>query len=49
MDRWTDEFVDEVFSAGEVVSVQEAMIRDGYSCTFREMNQVAAYGTLPEE
>jgi hypothetical protein len=52
LDRWTDKFVDEVASASsasEVVSVQEAMIKDGYSCTFQEMNQVAATGTLPEQ
>lgn len=52
MDRWTDEFVDDVASAssaGDVVSIQEAMIKEGYSCTFQEMNHVSAYGVLPEE
>jgi hypothetical protein len=29
--------------------VQEAMIEEGYSCTFQEMNQVAASGTLGEQ
>jgi hypothetical protein len=52
LDRWMDDFVDQVASASsasEVVSVQEAMIKDGYSCTFQEMNDVAATGTLSEE
>lgn len=45
MDRWVDEFVNDVAStssASEVVSIQEAMIRDGYSCTFQEMIEVSA-------
>ena len=51
MDKWMDDFVDEVASAssGDVVSVQEAMINKGYSCTFQEMNQVATAGTLGEQ
>ena len=46
--QWTDAYVDEVASASsdDIVSVQEAMIKEGYSCTFREMNQVATTGTL---
>ena len=52
MDRKMDEFVDEVAaapSAKEVVSIQEEMIRDGYSCTRQEMKEVANTGTLSEE
>jgi hypothetical protein len=51
MDRWTEDFVDDVASASsasEVVSVQEAMIKEGYSCTFQEMIQVSTSGTLEE-
>lgn len=51
MDRWTEEFVNDVASASsasEVVSVQEAMIKEGYSCTFQEMIQVSTSGTLEE-
>ena len=50
MEQWTDDLVDEGASAssGDVVSVQEAMIKEGYSCTFQEMNRVAASGTLKE-
>jgi len=50
MEQWTDDLVDEGASAssGDVVSVQEAMIKEGYSCTFQEMNRVAASGTLRE-
>ena len=50
--RWTNDFVDGVASASsasDVVSIQEAMIKEGYSCTFQEMNQVATTGTLGEE
>ena len=48
--QWTDDFVDEVASAssGDIAWVQEAMIKEGYSCTFQEMNQLAATGTLGE-
>jgi hypothetical protein len=52
MKEWSADFVDEVASAAsasDVVSVQEAMIKEGYSCTFQEMNQVAVTGTLGEE
>jgi hypothetical protein len=51
MDRWTEDFVDDVASASsasEVVSVQEAMIKESYSCTFQEMIQVSTSGTLEE-
>jgi len=50
MGRWTDDVADERASAssGDVVWVQEAMIKEGYSCTFQEMNQVGASGTLGE-
>jgi len=50
MEQWTDDVEDEGASAssGDVVWVQEAMIKEGYSCTFQEMNQVAASGTLGE-
>jgi len=50
MEQWIDDLVDEGASApsGDVVSVQEAMIKEGYSCTFQEMNRVAASGTLRE-
>jgi len=46
--QWTEDFLEEVASAssGDVVSVQQAMIKEGYSCTFQEMNQVATTGTL---
>jgi hypothetical protein len=50
--HWTDSFVDEVgavSSGDDTVSVQEAMIEEGYSCTFQEMNQVAISGTLGEQ
>jgi hypothetical protein len=51
MKQWIDDFVYERASASsrDVVSVQEAMIKEGYSCTFQEMNQVAASGTLGEQ
>ena len=51
MKQWIDDFVDEeaFASSGDVVSLQEAMIKEGYSCTFQEMNQVAASGTLGEQ
>jgi PBP1b-binding outer membrane lipoprotein LpoB len=51
MEQWTDGVVEEGASAssGDVVSVQEAMIKEGYSCTFQEMNRVAASGTLREQ
>jgi hypothetical protein len=51
MKQWTEDFVEERVSAssGEVVSVQEKLIKEGYSCTFKEMNQVASTGTLSEQ
>ena len=51
MKQWIDDVVYEgaFASSGDVVSVQEAMIEEGYSCTFQEMNQVAASGTLGEQ
>src|SRR5215211_4283071 len=51
MKQWTEDVVEEGASAssGDVVSVQEAMIKEGYSCTFQEMNRVAASGTLREQ
>ena len=51
MKQWIDDVVHEgaFASSGDVVSVQEAMIKEGYSCTFQEMNQVAASGTLGEQ
>jgi hypothetical protein len=51
MKQWIDDFVYEGASTSsrDVVSVQEAMINEGYSCTFQEMNQVAAGGTLGEQ
>jgi hypothetical protein len=51
MKQWIDDVVYEgaFASSGDVVSVQEAMIKEGYSCTFQEMNQVAASGTLGEQ
>ena len=52
MKQWTEDFVDEVASAAsasDVVSIQEAMIKEGYSCTFQEMNQVTTTGKLGEE
>jgi hypothetical protein len=52
MDKWMDDFVDEVGAASsgdDAVWVQEAMIKEGYSCTFQEMNQVAISGTLGEQ
>jgi hypothetical protein len=51
MKQWIDDFVYEGASTSsrDVVSVQEAMINEGYSCTFQEMNQVAASGTLGEQ
>jgi hypothetical protein len=52
MRQWTKDVVEEGASAsssGDVISVQEKLIKEGYSCTFREMNQVASTGTLPSE
>jgi hypothetical protein len=51
MKQWTEDFVEERVSAssGEVVSVQEKLIKEGYSCTFKEMNQVASTGKLSEQ
>jgi len=51
MKRWIDDVVEEraSVSSGSVVSVQEAMIKEGYSCTFQEMNRVAASGTLRKQ
>ena len=51
MKQWTQDVVYEgaFASSGDVVSVQEAMIKEGYSCTFQEMNQVATTGTLGEQ
>jgi hypothetical protein len=51
MKQWIDDVAYEEASSstGDVVSVQEAMIKEGYSCTFQEMNQVAASGTLGEQ
>jgi hypothetical protein len=51
MKRWIDDVVEERASApsGGVVSVQEAMIKEGYSCTFQEMTRVAASGTLRKQ
>ena len=52
MDNWMDDFVDEVGAASsgdDAVWVQEAMIKEGYSCTFQEINQVAISGTLGEQ
>ena len=51
MKQWIDNVVGEraPASSGDVVSLQEAMIKEGYSCTFQEMNQVAASGTLREQ
>jgi hypothetical protein len=51
MKQWIDDVVEEGASAssGEVVSVQEKLIKEGYSCTFKEMNQVASTGTLSEQ
>jgi hypothetical protein len=52
MKQWTKDVVEEGASAsssGDVISVQEKLIKEGYSCTFREMNQVASTGTLPSE
>jgi hypothetical protein len=40
--QWTDDFP----SSDNNVWVQKAMIKEGYSCTFQEMNQVATTGTL---
>jgi hypothetical protein len=50
MEQWTADVIEEGASAssGDVVSVQEAMIKEGYSCTFQQMNRVAASGTLRE-
>jgi hypothetical protein len=51
MKQWINDVVYEGASTSsrDVVSVQEAMINEGYSCTFQEMNQVAASGTLGEQ
>jgi hypothetical protein len=52
MRQWTKDVVEEGASAsssGDVISVQEKLIKEGYSCTFREMNQVASTGTLLSE
>ena len=51
MRQWTEDFAEEGASAssGEVVWVQEKLIKEGYSCTFQEMNQVASTGTLSEQ
>ena len=51
MKQWTEDVVEEGASAssGGVISMQEKLIKEGYSCTFREMNQVASTGTLPSE
>ena len=51
MKQWIDDFVHEgaSTSSDDVVWVQQAMIKEGYSCTFQEMNQVAASGTLGEQ
>ena len=51
MKQWIDDVVYEgaFASSGDIVSVQEAMIKEGYSCTFQEMNQVAVSGTLGEQ
>lgn len=51
MNRWIDDFADDVASAssGDIVSFQEKMIMEGVTCTFQEMNQVAATGTLGEQ
>jgi hypothetical protein len=48
MKQWIDDFEYEgaTASSGDVVWVQQAMIKEGYSCTFQEMNQVAASGAL---
>src|SRR5215212_5761726 len=49
--QWREDVVEERVSAssGDVVSVQEKLIKRGYSCTFEEMNQVASTGTLSEQ
>jgi len=51
MRQWTEDFAEEGASAssGDVVWVQEKLIKEGYSCTFQEMNQVASTGTLSEQ
>jgi outer membrane murein-binding lipoprotein Lpp len=51
MRQWTEDFAEDGASAssGDVVSVQEKLIKEGYSCTFKEMNQVASTGTLSEQ
>jgi len=51
MKQWTEDVVEEgvSVSSGDVVSVQEKLIKEGYSCTFQEMNQVASTGTLSEQ
>jgi outer membrane murein-binding lipoprotein Lpp len=51
MKQWTEDFGEERVSASslEVVSVQEKLIKEGYSCTFKEMNQVASTGMLSEQ
>jgi hypothetical protein len=51
MRQWIEDFAEEGASAssGDVVSAQEKLIKEGYSCTFQEMNQVASTGTLSEQ
>ena len=54
MKQWTKDVVEEgeegaSASSGDVISVQEKLIKEGYSCTFKEMNQVASTGTLSEQ
>jgi hypothetical protein len=51
MKQWINDVVNAGASASsrDVVSVQEAMIKEGYSCTFQKMNQVATSGTLGEQ
>ena len=51
MRQWTEDFAEEGASAssGDVVWVQEKLIKEGYSCTFQEMHQVASTGTLSEQ
>jgi hypothetical protein len=54
MKQWTEDVIEEgeegaSASSCDAISVQEKLIKEGYSCTFREMNQVASTGTLPSE
>ena len=51
MNKWIEDLPEEGVSAssGDVVWVQEKLIKEGYSCTFQEMNQVASTGTLSEQ